>query len=274
MPGTLENLVEEGYRLFGGYKLRGLMEVCLCNVCMLPEQQREISSVPLRQMSSDLIREYTNSAHGVPSDTDELKYILPRYLEMLASGECPSDIGFEVALKRFGDARRKSPKTLAKLAKSLRGKNRSAKSNVENDSLFSAEEAAFFDNFLLAVLSRDVASQYDDIDETLIMLAGAGVDLSVAVDLILADASGFGPDAIARLASGSASNLVLQGRLENDFWNPEYQDQMQAVIADMLKRETIEVLEQAALAIEDPKRAQVISDGHAVLESAAAQYRF
>lgn len=101
------------------------------------------------------------------------------------------------------------------------------------------------------------------------MLAGTSVDLAVALDLILADPTGYRRDAIAPTAKGSSNDIIQQSQLGNPFWQG-LGDQMQIVVSGLLRPYTIAALERAIFNPKDPERTKVISDGHLVLESAAA----
>lgn len=85
------------------------LEVCGCPVCMDDHTRARIIDTPMREMPADLVREYSNSAHGVPVNLDDLRAFLPRYLELIAAGEAVdyTEVGCE--LKRFGDARTRHP---------------------------------------------------------------------------------------------------------------------------------------------------------------------
>ncbi|UYV38917.1 hypothetical protein N4R57_07830 [Rhodobacteraceae bacterium D3-12] len=82
------------------------LEVCLCPMCMTEEARREIIATPMREMPAALIRDYSNSAHGVPRDLDDLAVFLPRYMELIAAQDEVDDVGVGAELLRFGDARR------------------------------------------------------------------------------------------------------------------------------------------------------------------------
>lgn len=82
------------------------LSVCLCGVCMTPETLAQIIATPVRDLSPDLIAEYTNSAHAVPQNPDDLRALLPRYLDLMAQGQSVSPHGIGVDLRRFGDGRR------------------------------------------------------------------------------------------------------------------------------------------------------------------------
>lgn len=80
------------------------LHVCECNVCMTPEQRAAIVATPMRDMPIELIREYSNSAHGIMGDADDIRAFLPRYLEWMWRDVAVdyNQVGCE--LHRFGEA--------------------------------------------------------------------------------------------------------------------------------------------------------------------------
>lgn len=79
--------------------------VCRCPVCMTEATLASILATPVRTLEPDLIREYSNSAHGTPTDPDDLNALLPRYLDLIAQDIEVQWNPDEAALKRFGAAR-------------------------------------------------------------------------------------------------------------------------------------------------------------------------
>uniref|UniRef100_UPI003B515645 hypothetical protein n=1 Tax=Roseovarius indicus TaxID=540747 RepID=UPI003B515645 len=100
---ALRDSVEAAYAAAPDRVSPGL-EVCDCPVCMTEEVRRKIIDKPCRALESWLIAEYTNSAHGVPSNLDDLAALLPRYLDLMAKGEATDALGIGVELSRFGGA--------------------------------------------------------------------------------------------------------------------------------------------------------------------------
>jgi hypothetical protein len=96
------------YRLAPDHVPPTLM-VCHCPVCMTPETKAVIVATPVRDLPPDLIREYSNSAHGDPVDPDDLNALLPRYLDLIAQDIEVNWTSVGADLKRFGDARGKLP---------------------------------------------------------------------------------------------------------------------------------------------------------------------
>lgn len=85
------------------------LQVCLCPVCMTVETRDQIIATPVRDLSPDLIQEYSSSAHGVPDDLDDLRAVLPRYLDLMAQDEEVDKNGVGADLLRFGQARDTCP---------------------------------------------------------------------------------------------------------------------------------------------------------------------
>jgi len=101
----LNSVVENAYREFACYRLRGTIAVCRCPVCVAGEVERELCTVPLRAISSRLLAEYTHSAHGFDDRAaDELRHFLPRYFELIAADDPPTNTGIETCLGRLHEA--------------------------------------------------------------------------------------------------------------------------------------------------------------------------
>src|SRR6187402_2539494 len=105
MTPEVAEAVENAYRVFARYDLRGGVSVCRCNVCVAPECERKLNTIPLRQISSGLLAEYTSSAHGFDGKTEnDLRYYLPRYFELIAAGDPPTTLDEQICLQRLHEA--------------------------------------------------------------------------------------------------------------------------------------------------------------------------
>ena len=168
LPPPLSAVVETAYRLFRAEPPRGALRVCHCRVCMDEGTMRELVATPLREISSQLLAEYTNSAHGWDEVVErELRYFLPRYLELIALDEAPDHIGLSVCLRRLAD--------------------------VPWRERWSTDEAALLDAFFIELL-RFHLQQADvvcgphgcwptlEIDETLTLAVRAGAPLEPLFD--------------------------------------------------------------------------------------------
>jgi hypothetical protein len=81
------------------------LEVCQCPVCMTPETRAQIIATPVRDLTAAHLSEYRNSAHGVPKNPDDLRAMLPRYLDLIAQDAWGDNLGIAAELTRFGDGR-------------------------------------------------------------------------------------------------------------------------------------------------------------------------
>lgn len=89
--------------------LPATLTACPCAHC-LPEADRDrMIATPVRDLPADLIRAYTDSAHGVPPDPKDLRALLPRYVDLMTQGEAVEGLGLCIGLRRFGDARAQVP---------------------------------------------------------------------------------------------------------------------------------------------------------------------
>jgi hypothetical protein len=100
----LKDAVARGYELFSPYKIASTLETCACPVCMTEDLRLEIIATPIADMPQELIQQYSNSAHGVAQNLDDMKAILPRYLDLMAQDEEVDFTGVGTELHRFGDA--------------------------------------------------------------------------------------------------------------------------------------------------------------------------
>ena len=99
------DLIEEAYRVFQAPKPTslGVCEHC----CMDPAIEADFLRPPIAALPLGYLRDWYQAAYD-PAGIDQAiwTYLLPRVLEVLASGEDASPIGLEVSLNRFatGDA--------------------------------------------------------------------------------------------------------------------------------------------------------------------------
>jgi hypothetical protein len=106
MTPELTTIIEQAYEVFGRYRLHDTLTVCHCNVCMTVAAERALIKTPLRKIPSSLLAEYTNSAHDWDDGpvAREMRYLLPRYLELIGAGDPPDIMGLDICLRRLGNA--------------------------------------------------------------------------------------------------------------------------------------------------------------------------
>jgi hypothetical protein len=113
MTPELEAIVYEAYRVFSGYSVRRSLTVCHCTCCMSVETERDLLRTPLREISHQLLAEYTNSAHDWDDGpvAHQMRYFLPRYFELIGRNEDPFDMDIDICLRRLAaaDWRKKWP---------------------------------------------------------------------------------------------------------------------------------------------------------------------
>jgi hypothetical protein len=103
MDADLQAAIENAYRVFAAYELDDGIDVCRCNSCVGPEQERLLATTPVRALSRDLLSEYTHSAHSWNDRVaDEFRHFLPRYFELIAVREDPCQFG--TCLDRLANA--------------------------------------------------------------------------------------------------------------------------------------------------------------------------
>jgi len=95
------------YAEFGRGTVSEQLETCSCPVCMTEETRLSIIATPNWELSEAQICEYSNSAHGIPENFDDLRLLLPRYAELVSSDVSVDYTGVGTELRRFGEAQDK-----------------------------------------------------------------------------------------------------------------------------------------------------------------------
>lgn len=246
MTPQLKTIVEEAYGVFGRYELTTpTLTVCHCNVCMTVETERELIKTPLRKIPSNLLAEYTNSAHDWDDGpvAREMRHFLPRYFELIANYDPPDNIGLDICLRRIGRGgwRRKWP--------------------VEEEHLIDR----FLDAFLVASLSRlDLVLWpvgwrlgFDLADVlTMIVTAGGNLDRALGAWDRAAD-----PAAAIHMAALRDDVLTLNGRpcLDNPFLE-DHREEADRIGAFLTRPEVDKRIEAAFFTVADPRLQQILSN--------------
>ena len=167
---AVKQAVDRLYAAFSNYRApQHCLNVCLA-CCMDEALEKEMRRLPLRQISARHFYEYNCSAKDRPQPAYELKYLLPRMVELLASG-AEVHHSKELYLDRLGHC---------------------------EAGAFSAEEYKAIEAFALAYFA-DCLSQHpwqsgegyggDAAFELLLMFAIGGIDLQPLLDYWLKDES-------------------------------------------------------------------------------------
>lgn len=83
-PKPLLSVVEDAYRVFRRHGPPSqLLDVCL-NCCMSADLEQEMRRLPLRDLTAQHFYEYNTSAKSEVQPAAEIRYLLPRMLELIA----------------------------------------------------------------------------------------------------------------------------------------------------------------------------------------------
>jgi hypothetical protein len=149
------DLIDEAYRIFA-YRRPTSTEVCSC--CMDAEIQANFFTPPVRELPLSYVRDWYFGAYeptGVAKAT--WGYLLPRLLEILASGEDVSAMGPEVSLNRF---------------------------DTGNPDNWSKAEWSILDRFQRRYLRRHAEQDKDSLDDVICMFRLAGWPLAGLLDQV------------------------------------------------------------------------------------------
>jgi hypothetical protein len=85
----LAEIIDKSYDLFSKYTSKQPLDICT-DCCMLPEDEAKLASLPVREISRDLLAEYTNGARSEKTSVEEVKHFLPRYMELASQFDFPT----------------------------------------------------------------------------------------------------------------------------------------------------------------------------------------
>jgi len=86
---NLNNLIDTAYEIFAGHQPQEEMDACtVC--CMTQEDATALKTIPVGKISKKILTKYQDAARPEKLDKGELKYFLPRYLELIKSYQFPS----------------------------------------------------------------------------------------------------------------------------------------------------------------------------------------
>jgi hypothetical protein len=242
---ALPAIIADAYRVFGGYSLGGSVVACLCPVCMPKEVHDELIRTPLRQVSSAALAEYTSSAHGWDDDkiASDMRYFLPRYLELIAADDAPDHMGMDICLRRLAGAnwRASWPKAEAEVLE------------------------RFFDALLLDFCGRLHLVEWpvgwllaDEVKDVLTCALTAGADVE---RLLIAWRGAPDPGAALHMAQARRNVSFKHGewRLTSAYFEemPKIEARIGAFVMD---QEITARIERAFFAVEDPRFQKLLSD--------------
>jgi hypothetical protein len=251
MTPEVAEAVENAYRVFARYDLRGGVSVCRCNVCVAPECERKLNTIPLRQISSGLLAEYTSSAHGFDGKTEnDLRYYLPRYFELIAAGDPPTTLDEQICLQRLQEA--------------------------DYPRNWGPQESGAVDRFLVELLRERLATPFaidamgwsgfgeDKAEAVLCMAAYAGAEMSPLLKAWSADDT---RSASLHLANMIATADWRRRHLRDSWWlgREHTEAAMRQVFQWLSQLSTWERLEAALFAEKDEGAAALLSQAQSIV---------
>lgn len=212
LSAPVRGAVEKLYAVFKPYAApQHMLDVCT-HCCMDAELEVEMRKLPLRQLTARHFYQYNGSAKSDPQPVDEIKYLLPRMLELLAAG-AEIHHSTELFLDRLG--------------------------NCPADA-FSPAEYAAINAFALAYFAHGLnqhpwqSAGRHPVDETfvaLLMFDIGGVDLQPLLDYWLKDDS---TAATLHYASWGFWDFPCDGAFAED--RPQFQEVLKAWLTDASHR--------------------------------------
>lgn len=100
MSDNMAPLLDKAYKLFERTPPAEPLDVCT-HCCMTVDQERTLRSLPLTTIPRDLLQEYNDGAKTAQPPIEDIKYLAPRFLELVAAFQYPSH-SVEISLQRFG----------------------------------------------------------------------------------------------------------------------------------------------------------------------------
>lgn len=246
MTPELQAIVDEAYRVFGRHEITTpTLTVCRCNCCMTVGIERELIKTPLRELPSDVLAEYTNSAHGWDDGpiAREMRYFLPRYFELIALDDPPDNMGIDICLRRLGYAkwREKWPADEVRLLD------------------------RFFDAILIASLPRLDLTLWPvgwrltfDLTDVLTLVVTADGDIDRV--LVAWDAAG-DPAAVIHMAALREDVLSTHARTcLHSAYLDDHKEAADRIGAFLVRPEVDARIEAAFFAVTDPRLQRLLSD--------------
>jgi len=221
---AMKEIIEQAYRIFNRYPVPQQFEVC-CACCVSPQEEQALRQTPLRDLPFELLNAYNQSATSQQQNSSEIRYLLPRLLEIIAHGQYPAVSG-EIVLDRVGRA---EPENWLPAERQIL-----------------TEFARQFMADLLAEAQRE--ARMTELDAILIMFHLGGLDVTPLLDSVL-ETPGFW--AIASLA-WTLKMERSHGRLTNGFAYSGKEEQLNQRLDDWISRSRLKLSARAAEAIISP----------------------
>ena len=206
--------------------------------------EQVLIATPKREIRSELISKYLYSVCVYGPDIDELKHLLSRVFELMTEGRCAAGTDWMSILTYIGKARVgcMMGETRQKAQEWLR------LDPFQRLNTFTSAEDILIDQFLIAFLRETIAHRTPVVlEECLLMMAVADVDLKGILELVLDHKSGNGPCDIAKLICSSKSSLMAGAKFSGVKFNwTGAEPEEKLIVADLVSHNTMRSFQSAA----------------------------
>jgi hypothetical protein len=148
----MKNIVEKAYQTFAKYKLKEPIDVCT-ECCMSKSDAELLQRINLKDASKELIYDYNTGASTESTPINEVKYFLPKFIELAINFDFPSHSS-ELTLRRL---------------------EQHSENEFENDEKAVLNE--FAETFFLQCLKTYPLPHIETIDSIIVMLAKGNFNL-------------------------------------------------------------------------------------------------
>ena len=221
---SMKAVIRKAYQVFSRYPVPPQFDVCL-RCCVNLEEEKALRHTPLHDLPFELINTYNQSAKSQQQNSYEIRYLLPRLLEVIAHGQYPA-ISEELCLERVGRA---EPQNWLP---------------AEREILNEFAQQLFID----MLTGAESEARLVELDAILIMFHLAGLDVAPLLDTILEQPGFWAIASLAFTLNMDRSN----GRLTNAFASTRKEDQLNQSINDWISRSRQKLSQRAAKAILSP----------------------
>lgn len=83
----MEEIIQKCYQIFDYPPPNEPLHACICPICLAPELELEMRTLPLRELRAKHFYEYNGGVIDKTQNSNEIKYFLPRMIELFAQNE-------------------------------------------------------------------------------------------------------------------------------------------------------------------------------------------
>lgn len=84
---NIQSVIDEFYQVFNYPVPTEPLNACVCGCCMDDKLELQMRTLPLRELTTEHFYQYNNAAKDEIEKPNELKYFLPRMVEIFVQNE-------------------------------------------------------------------------------------------------------------------------------------------------------------------------------------------